>query len=176
MRTPHTAPLALDGNLDTWWEAAPGQTTATLTLKLPKAVTFDVISLQEAVDHRGQRIESFSIDVWHGSKWDEVDHQTTVGHKRLLRLNAPATTDQVRIRITGSRLEPTLAEAALFKQAELVQAPTISDRDANGSVTLGERRVSRLSTQRMERFPIPNPLSIMRRSLFRAAARYRRLT
>ena len=133
----HGASLALDGNLDTWWEAAPGQTTATLTLKLPKAVNFDVVSLQEAVDHRGQRIESFSIDVWNGSKWDEVDHQTTVGHKRLLRLNAPATTDQVRIRITGSRLEPTLAEVALFKQAELVQAPTISDRDANGSVTIG---------------------------------------
>ena len=41
-----------------------GQTTATLTLKLPKAVAFDVVSLQEAVDHRGQRIESFSVDVW----------------------------------------------------------------------------------------------------------------
>jgi len=54
--------LALDGNLDTWWEAAPGQTTGTLTLALPKAVTFDVVSLQEAVDHRGQRIESFAIE------------------------------------------------------------------------------------------------------------------
>ena len=45
--------LALDGNLDTWWEAAPGQTNGTVTLTLPKAVTFDVVSLQEAVDHRG---------------------------------------------------------------------------------------------------------------------------
>ena len=54
--------LALDGNLDTWWEAAAGQTTATLTLKLPGAVTFDVVSLQEAVDHRGQ---SHRI-VWRG--------------------------------------------------------------------------------------------------------------
>jgi len=38
--------LALDGNLNTWWEAAPGQTTATLTLTLPGAVTFDVVSLR----------------------------------------------------------------------------------------------------------------------------------
>ena len=131
------ASLALDGSLDTWWEAAPGQRTATLTLKLPKAVTFDVISLQEAVDHRGQRIESFSVDVWDGSTWKTMDQQTTVGHKRLLRWSSPVSTDQVRIRITGSRLEPTLAEIGLFKQAELVQPPVISERDANGSVTIG---------------------------------------
>ena len=131
------ASLALDGSLDTWWEAAPGQRTAALTLKLPKAVTFDVISLQEAVDHRGQRIESFSVDVWDGSTWKTMDQQTTVGHKRLLRWSSPVSTDQVRIRITGSRLEPTLAEIGLFKQAELVQPPVISERDANGSVTIG---------------------------------------
>jgi len=127
---------ALDGNPDTWWEAAPGETTGTLVLKLPKAVTFDVVSLQEAVDHRGQRIESFSVDVWDGSRWNKVDEQTTVGHKRLLRWETPVTTDQLRIRITGSRLEPTLAEVGLFRQAELLQAPVISERDANGFVTI----------------------------------------
>ena len=128
--------LALDGDINTWWEAAPGQTTATLTLKLPKPMTFDVVSLQEAVDHRGQRIESFCIDAWDGSTWTQTDQQTTVGHKRLLRWASPVTTDQVRIRITGSRLEPTLAEIGLFKQANLVQPPVISPRDANGEVTI----------------------------------------
>ena len=132
----HAPTLALDGNLDTWWEAAPGQTTATLTLKLPKPVTFDVVSLQEAVDNRGQRIESFGIDIWDGSQWTQADAQTTVGHKRLLRWNTPLTTDQVRIRITGARLEPTLAEMGLFKQADLVPPPVISERDLNGSVTI----------------------------------------
>lgn len=136
----NSAPLALDGNLDTWWEAAPGQKTATLTLKLPKIVTFDVISLQEAVDHRGQRIESFSVDVWTGSTWRTMDNQTTVGHKRLLRWSSSVTTDQVRIRITGSRLEPTLAEIGLFKQAELVQAPILSERDVNGAVIISNAK------------------------------------
>ena len=132
----HSPSAALDGSLDTWWEAAPGQTTATLTLKLPKAVTFDVVSLQEAVDHRGQRIESFSIDVWDGSHWKTMDQQTTVGHKRLLRWDSPVTTDQVRIRITGSRLEPTWAEVGLFTQAGIVSAPVISERDASGWLTI----------------------------------------
>lgn len=128
--------LALDGNLDTWWEAEPGQTNGTLTLMLPASVTFDVVSLQEAVAHRSQRIESLAIDTWNGTSWMTVASLTTVGHKRLVRLSSPATTSQVRIRILGSRLEPTLAEVGLFKQAVLIPAPTISNRGTDGLVTL----------------------------------------
>jgi len=139
--TAHDASQALDGNLDTWWEAAPGHTDGALALTLPKPVTFDIVSLQEAVDHRGQRIESFAIDVWNGSGWVVADHiasdeLTTVGHRRLIRLKSPVTTDQVRIRITHSRLEPTLAEIGLFKQSVASVPPTISDRDSSGAVTL----------------------------------------
>jgi alpha-L-fucosidase len=133
--------LALDGNLDTWWEAAPGQTTGTVTLTLPKAVAFDVVSLQEALDHRGQRIESFVIETWDGSAWLAPeplasDSLTTVGHRRLIRLKSPVTTSRVRLRITGSRLEPTLAEIGLFRQSASALPPVISDRDPNGWVTL----------------------------------------
>lgn len=133
--------LTVDGSLDTWWEAAPGQTTGTVTLTLPKSVTFDVVSLQEAVDHRGQRIESFAIETWDGSAWVTPEHVasdslTTVGHRRLIRLKWPVTTSQIRIRITGSRLEPTLAEIGLFRQSASTLPPFISDRDTNGLVTL----------------------------------------
>src|ERR1022692_1744638 len=137
----NSSSLVLDGNLDTWWEAAPGQTNGTMTLTLPKAVTFDVVSLQEAVDHRGQRIESFVIETWNGSAWIaaekiQSDELTTVGHRRLIRLKSPVTSDKVRIRISGSRLEPTLAEFGLFKQSVTTLPPTISDRSTNGAVSL----------------------------------------
>ena len=130
------AARAFDGDLDTWWEAGPGARRATVTLKLPSPVSFDVVSLQEAVDKRGQRIESFEIDVRDGAAWKTVETQTTIGHKRLLRLRAPIKTNQVRIRILGSRLEPTLAEIGLFKQAAIVPAPGISDRHSDGTVSL----------------------------------------
>jgi len=137
----HDSSLALDGNLDTWWEAAPGKTNGAVTITLPKAVTFDIVSLQEAVDHRGQRIESFVIETWSGSAWINAekiqsDELTTVGHHRLIRLKSPVTTDRVRIRITGARLEPTLAEIGLFKQSLYGQSPAISDRDADNRVTI----------------------------------------
>jgi alpha-L-fucosidase len=133
--------FVLDRNLDTWWEAAPGKTNGMVTLTLRKAITFDVVSLQEAVDHRGQRIESFAIEIWNGSAWINAekiqsDDLTTVGHRRLIRLKAPVTTDQVRIHITGARLEPTLAELGLFKQSVTTLPPAISDRSTNGTVSL----------------------------------------
>jgi alpha-L-fucosidase len=46
------------------------------------------------------------------------------------------TTSQVRIRITASRLEPTLAEIGLFKQSIYGLAPTVSDRDSDNLVTI----------------------------------------
>lgn len=134
----HGPAQAHDGNLDTWWEAAPGQSTATFTLTLPAAVTFDVVLLQEAVAQRSQRIESFVIEIWNGSIWTAptaVEEQTTVGHKRLVRLSVPVTTDKVRIRITGSRFAPTLAEIGLFKQS-LPKEPVVSERSRDGFVTL----------------------------------------
>ena len=78
----HGPSLARDGNLDTWWEAAPGHTNGTLTLTLPKAVTFDVVLLQEAVDHRGQRIESFVIECWDGSAWTAAEHVASDSSRR----------------------------------------------------------------------------------------------
>jgi alpha-L-fucosidase len=141
--------LALDGNLDTWWEAAPGTTNGTVTLTLPKAVAFDVVSLQEAVDHRSQRIESFAFEAWDGSAWTTPEHilsdqLTTVGHRRLIRLKSPVTTDQARIRILGARLPPTLAEVGLFKQSVTTLPPTISDRSTNGAVSLSNLAGNRM--------------------------------
>jgi alpha-L-fucosidase len=130
--------FARDGNADTWWEAAAGARQAAFTLALPAAATFDVVSLQEAVDHRSQRIESFVIETWQNGAWvapAATEEQTTVGRKRLVRLLVPVTTDQVRIRITGSRLEPTLAEVGLFRQSQPA-APVISERSRDGSITL----------------------------------------
>jgi alpha-L-fucosidase len=135
------ASAVTDGSLDTWWEAAAGHTDGTLTLRLPKPATFDVVSLQEAVDHRGQRIESFAIETWDGGVWIPAqvvpnEALTTVGHRRLIRLRSPVTTDRVRVRITAARLEPTLAELGLYKQAVDLLPPAIADRAADGTVRL----------------------------------------
>ncbi|HEY9154414.1 MAG TPA: alpha-L-fucosidase [Opitutaceae bacterium] len=138
----HSASSAHDHNLDTWWEAAQGQAQATITVSLPAPRSFDVVSLQEAVDQRSQRIESFEIDIWKDGYWIPAqvsEQQTTVGRKRLLRLVNAVQTDQLRVKIFSSRLEPTLSEIGLFKQA-LPEAPVISRRSRDGAVTITHQR------------------------------------
>ena len=142
----HVAPSrraasVLDANLDTWWEAAPGRRDGSVTLKLPKPTTFDVVSLQEAVDQRSQRIASFVIETWDGSQWVAAkpiasDTLTTVGHRRLIRLSKPVSTDRVRVRITDARLEPTLAEIGLYRQSTDLLPPDIGGRDTDGKVAI----------------------------------------
>lgn len=126
----------LDGDADSFWESADSATTAELVLDLPAARTFDVVSLQEPIAYRGQRIEGFAMDSWDGSTWVNQAIGTTVGYKRLLKLPGPITTSRVRIRITACRLNPSLAEVGFFKEAVSIAAPTISNRNAQGMVAI----------------------------------------
>jgi alpha-L-fucosidase len=145
----HPARAAADGRLATWWEAAAGRTDGALVLRLPSPRTFDVVSLQEAVDQRGQRVERFEIDSWNGQAWAPVprlpsEETTTIGQRRLIRLAQPVTTDRVRVRITQARFAPALAEVALYRQALALMPPAISDRDAQGRVALRHPAAGRI--------------------------------
>lgn len=128
--------LAADNDLDTFWEGPDGSTTGELVLDLPTARTFDIISVQEAIVTRSQRVEGFAVDTWNGTDWSTQATATTIGHKRLLKLASPVTTQRIRLRITASRWIPAIAEVSLFKEAVSISAPTISNRDASGRVTL----------------------------------------
>jgi alpha-L-fucosidase len=109
----HTPNLALDGSTGTSWQ--PTGTTGAVVLTLPAARTFDVISAQEDLGI-GMRVESYAVDAWNGSSWNQIASDTTIGHKKLIRLASPVTTSQVRLRITGSRAAPGIAEIGLYKR------------------------------------------------------------
>ena len=109
----HTPNLAVDGSTSTSWQ--PNGTTGALVLTLPASRTFDVISAQEDLGI-GQRVETYAVDAWNGSGWNQIASDTTIGHKKLIRLASPVTTNQVRLRVTGSRAAPGIAEIGLYKR------------------------------------------------------------
>ncbi|MFC4592288.1 RICIN domain-containing protein [Sphaerisporangium corydalis] len=111
--TGHTPDLTVDGDLDSSWQ--PTGTTGALVLTLPSSRTFDVISVQEDLNI-GQRTRSFAVDSWNGNSWTQIATDTTIGHKKLIRLASPATTTRVRLRITGSRAVPSVAEIGLYRR------------------------------------------------------------
>jgi alpha-L-fucosidase len=105
----------LDGNYATAFTTTKKDTTTTIEFTLKGTKTFDVLMLQENISI-GQRIEKFILEYWDGSNWQKATEGTTVGYKRLLKFNAVSAA-KVRLSILSSRLNPTLSEFGLFKQA-----------------------------------------------------------
>ncbi len=146
-RSGHPPNLALDGNLDTSWQL--DSATGALVLTLPAARTFDVISVQEDLNV-GQRVESYAVDAWNGSSWSPIAADTTVGQKKLIRLNTATTTSRIRLRVTGSRGAPAIAEVGLFLRPGSSPASGPADSWAAGRTgawtrTVPERRTGRRS-------------------------------
>ena len=110
----YAAKNTLDGDKDTYWITNDGDTAATIEYDLGEPKTFNRAMLQEYIK-AGQRIEEFYLDIWDGQSWEPIAHAMTVGYKRLLRFNETAAR-KVRLRITQSRLSPTLATFGLFQE------------------------------------------------------------
>lgn len=91
-----------------------------VVIDLPDSRTFDVLMLQENIQV-GQRIERFRLEAFLGKEWKTVCSGTTVGYKRILRFN-PIKTNQLRLIIEQSRLQPALAEFGLYLQPPFVSA------------------------------------------------------
>ncbi|MFT5473714.1 MAG: alpha-L-fucosidase [Candidatus Promineifilaceae bacterium] len=102
----------VDGNPNTFWAPDEGVTTATLTFDLGGPKTFNRAMLQEYI-REGQRIEKYQLEGWHEGAWRPIARGTTVGYKWLLRFGT-VTVDKVRLRITASRVCPTLKNFGLF--------------------------------------------------------------
>lgn len=108
----HGPDKTIDNDRETYWTTQEGVTEAEIIYQLQEERTFNVAMLQEHIKV-GQRVEKFSIDVWKNGKWTLAARSTVIGYKRLIRLPA-VTTDKVRIRITSSRVCPTLSNFGLF--------------------------------------------------------------
>ncbi|NBC65689.1 MAG: glycoside hydrolase family 29, partial [Bacteroidetes bacterium] len=61
----------------------------------------------------GQRVRSFSVDVWEEGEWQPAAEATTIGYKRILEID-PVTTDRVRIQIEDSQASPVLSNFEVY--------------------------------------------------------------
>ncbi len=120
-----------DGDRETY--KSMGNTPAYAELTFKEDIVFDVILLQEYIE-RGQRVEEFTIEVQKEGKWTEVAGGTTIGYKRLLRIQ-PVRASKVRINIKKSRGDAFIAEAGLFLTSEIISDPVIR-RNKDGWVSM----------------------------------------
>jgi alpha-L-fucosidase len=74
-----------------------------------------VIRLREDIRY-GQRIEAIALDRWNSNDWEPFASATTIGPRRLIRLEKPLTAARLRLRVTATAAPPILTEFALFSE------------------------------------------------------------
>ncbi len=107
----------IDSKYQTYFTTKGNDSTTVITIELVKQQTFNVLLLQENIAV-GQCIEKFVLDFFDGKEWKKITEGTTVGYKRLLRFE-PVIANKLRLMIQSSRLNPTIAEIGIYKQASL---------------------------------------------------------
>jgi alpha-L-fucosidase len=132
--SPAFAPANVLAHAQPWAALENDSSGAWITLVLPNAVTFNMVRLREAIDY-GVRIDEFAVEIWQDGRWRTLAQHSCLGPRRLIRLDAPATTRKVRLRIIKAAASPVLAEFGLYLLPHLVEEPSI-DRDPQGMVTL----------------------------------------
>lgn len=109
----HEISTARSDNYDTYYTPEKGKTTACVTAKWKRSVNIGNIVIKENI-LCSQRIESFAIDVFTGKKFKEIYKGTVVGYKKIVPLGG-VRTDCLRLRITDSRTEPTVAFLGIYE-------------------------------------------------------------
>ena len=102
----------LDRNKAGFFSTRGNESTTEIELKLPFPQSVNVLMLQENI-RLGQHIEQFELEAWNGKKWQKITQGTTVGYKRLLRFDT-IKTDQFKLKILSSRLNPNIEEMGLY--------------------------------------------------------------
>jgi alpha-L-fucosidase len=102
----------VDRDRYSYWATDDGMTTPELVVDLGKTAAFNVVDLRECLP-LGQRVEAFGLDQWKGGQWVEFARGTSIGNRRLVRVEA-VSTDKVRLRITQAAVCPALSEFGLY--------------------------------------------------------------
>ena len=107
------APNVVDGDPETYWATNDSTTAGTLDVDLGEPKTIRFIQIQEYIK-LGQRVKSFTVEAWTDNDWKQIASGTTIGYKRILKLNDPVTTAKVKVLISDAKACPVISSVSLF--------------------------------------------------------------
>ena len=102
----------LDNDNNSYWATDDNVINSSFEVTFENPEKISYILLQEYIQ-LGQRIKSFNIEVWENDNWKEVASATTIGHKRILKLD-PVTTNKIRVNINDSKACPTISNFEVY--------------------------------------------------------------
>jgi alpha-L-fucosidase len=103
--------------MDSYWATEDTVKTALVNLTWTADQTFDLIKMSEYIP-LGQRIDSVEVEAMINGNWTKVASATSIGACRIIYLNEPVKTAQLRIRIAAP-VCITMSELGVYKKASL---------------------------------------------------------
>lgn len=102
-----------DGNKDSYWATDDGILKGSLEFDFEQSRNVKYIVLQEYI-RLGQRVRKFNIEVCKDNSWKEIAVATTIGHKRIIKLDQPVETQKLRINILDSKACPVISNIEIY--------------------------------------------------------------
>jgi alpha-L-fucosidase len=101
-----------DENKNTYWATDENITTGSFEIDLKKTVAVKYVLLQEYI-RLGQRVKSFTIEVWEDNRWQKVAKGTAIGYKRIVQVES-FPTNKVRVNIISSKACPAISNVEIY--------------------------------------------------------------
>jgi len=102
----------IDANKETYWATDDNILKANIEIDLGKQKTVNYIVIQEYIK-LGQRIKSFSIEVLKDNKWKTVSKGTTIGYKRIIKIDT-IETQKIRINFLDAKACPVISNIEVY--------------------------------------------------------------
>lgn len=104
---------AVDGDTNTFWAAGERTRSGWLEADLGREREIDCVEIREPI-RLGQRVARFTVAAWDGHAWRTVAEGTTVGAKRLLRIE-PVRTSRIRLDVLEARGCPLIQDLRAYR-------------------------------------------------------------
>lgn len=101
-----------DADDQTYWTTDDDITKPNFEIIFNEVKLIKYLTLKENIS-LGQRVKSFSIEIWMDGKWNKIIQATTIGHKRIIELNQ-VNTDKIRVNILKSRGCPVISSVEVY--------------------------------------------------------------
>ena len=122
-----------DGNSETYWATNDNVTKAIITIEFEQPTEVNRILLQEYI-RLGQRVKTFVIEAEVGGEWIEIDGQTTIGYKRILRFDM-VKASKIRVNFLSAKAPLAISNIQLYRAPNVLTIPRII-RNREGMVSL----------------------------------------
>jgi len=108
----YSAGSVVDGDKETYWATDDDVHTGYVEINFAEPRRISFVMLQEYI-RLGQRVKSFELLAESGGAWTKVGEGTTIGYKRILRLE-PVETAALRVVVKDSRASPLISAISVY--------------------------------------------------------------